>query len=231
MKEALVIMRDLEDVRGTARALWQLGQCAVRPGDYEQAVEYFDMALPLLRQEGDRAHTAIALTGLAEVALRQGDYERATVLEEESLALRREIGETWGIAVSLGNFAWNALRRDDLKQAQAMLAESLTLRREIGDIGGAAWCLEKFAEIAQLAGQSASSARRLMDSRRAAKLFGAAQSLPSPIGSVIDLADQPGYERLVAAVRAQLDEQTFISSWEEGGAMDLDEAVAYSLEG
>jgi predicted ATPase len=231
MKEALVIMRELEDARGIARALWQLGQCAVRPGDYEQAIQYFEMALPLLRQEGDRTHTAIALTGLAEVALRQGDYERATILEEESLTLRREIGETWGIAVSLGNFAWIALRRNDLNRAQALLAESLTLRREIGDIGGAAWCLEKFAEIAQITGQSASSSRRVMDSRRSARLFGAAHSLRTPIGSVIDLADQPANEHLIATIRARLDQETFISSWDEGEAMSLDEAVAYALEG
>ena len=225
MKEALDIMLELKDVRGIARALWQLGQCAVRPGDYEQAVQYFEKALPLLRQVGDRAHTAIALSGLAEVAVRSGDFERATELEEESLTLRREIGEKWGIAVSLGNFAWIALRRDDLKQAVALLTESLTLRREIGDIGGTAWCLEKLAEIALTIG---GSTQRGDEYRRAARLYGAAASLRAPLDSVIDLVDQPQYERHLALLREQMGETAFAAAWAEGQAMTAEQAVAYA---
>jgi tetratricopeptide (TPR) repeat protein len=229
MEEALGIMRELKDTRGIARALWQLGQCAVRPGDYERAVEYFELALPLLRQAGDRSHTAIALTGLAEVAVRQGDYERATALEEESLALRREIGETWGIAISLANFAWIALRRDELKQAAALLGESLALRREIGDKGGVAWCLEKMAEIALITGQRDSASGQDDYFQRAGRLFGAAEALRVPVNSVIDLVDQPEYERQLAIIRARLDEATLTAAWAEGQAMTLEQAIEYAL--
>lgn len=229
MKEALDIMRGLNDQRGIARALWQLGQCAVRPGDFEQAVQYYEMALPLLRQIGDKSHTAIALSGLAEVAVRRGDYERAYILEEESLALRREIDETWGIAISLANFAWIALRQNDLKQAAALLAESITLRHEIGDKGGIAWCLEKLAEIALTTGQQASASRRDEGFRRAARLFGAAEALRAPVNSSIDLVDQPEYERLVAIVRAELDEAAFTDAWAEGQAMTLEQTIKYAL--
>jgi predicted ATPase len=231
MKEALGIMRELNDLRGIARALWQLGQCSVRPGDYERAVEYFEMALPLLRQIGDKSHTAIALSGLAEVAVRSGDYERASVLEDESLALRREISETWGIAISLANFAWIALRRDDLKQAVALLEESITLRCEIGDKGGIAWCLEKLAEIALTTGQRESAPRRDEDFRRAARLFGAAEALRAPVNSTIDLVDQPEYERQVAIVRVQLDKAVFTAEWAEGQAMTLEQVIEYALAG
>jgi len=134
-------MRELDNQRGIARALWQLGQCAVRPGNYRQAVGYFEAALPLLRQQGDRSDTTIALSGLAEVAIRQGNLERASDLEEESLALRRELGDKWGIAVSFGNMAWMAMRRNRVGEAASFLAESLLLRQEIGDLGGAARCI------------------------------------------------------------------------------------------
>ena len=46
MLEALSIMRKLADIRGIARALWQVGVCAARPGDYNQAALYFEEALP-----------------------------------------------------------------------------------------------------------------------------------------------------------------------------------------
>ncbi len=229
MKEALVIMRELEDVAGISRALWQLGQCAVRPGDYEEAVKYFEQALPLLRQLGDTLHVAITLSGLAEVEVRQGEYERAIVLEEESLALRREIGEPWGMAVSLGNFAWIALRQDDLPRAMGLLSESLTLRGEFGDRGGVAWCLEKMAEIALIRGQRASDPRRQEDFRRAARLFGAAEALRAPVNSKIDQVDQPEYERQLTLVRDHLDKTTFAAGWGEGQAMTLRQAVDYAL--
>ena len=229
MQEALAIMRELKDVRGIARALWQLGACAVHLGDYEPAVHYFEEALPLLRQVGDNSHTAVALSGLAEVAVRRGDYEHALALEEESLELRREISETWGIAISYGNFAWVALRRGDLPQAVTRLGESLALRREIGDRGGIAWCLEKLAEIALTVGQRESPSRRAEAFQRAARLFGAAAALREPLGSVIDLADQPEYERQVAMLQAQLDERTFTTAWAQGRAMRLEQAIPEAL--
>jgi predicted ATPase len=229
LKEALGILRELNDLGGMARALWQLGWCAMRSGDYEGAVQHFSEPLHIYRQTGDKNGLSYVLSGLGEVALRQGDYGRATPLLEESLALRREVGDKWGVAVSLGNFAWVALRRDDLKQAATLLAESLTLRRDIGDVGGIAWCLEKFAEIALTTGQAASAPRREEGFRRAARLFGAAEALRAPSGSTIDLVDQAEYERQLATVRAQLDEADFAAAWAEGQAKTLEQAVVYAL--
>lgn len=229
MKEALGIMRELDDIQGISRALWQLGACAVRPGDYDQAVQFFEEALPLLRQLGDRGHTAIALSGLSEVSIRQGDFERAILFEEESLTLRREINEPWGIAVSLANFGWIALRQDDLNQAVNLLKESLTLRRDIGDRGGSSWCLEKLAEIALITGQRKSSSDSREDFQRAARLFGAAEAMREPVDSKIDLVDQSEYDRQVATVRKQLDESAFERAWTEGRVMSVEQAIEFAL--
>jgi tetratricopeptide (TPR) repeat protein len=229
MTEALGIMRELDDLPGILRALWQLGACAVRPGDLESAIRYLEEALPLARQIGDRTATGIVLTSLAEVAIRQGEYERATAFEEQSLEMRREVGEPWGIAVSLGNFAWIALLQGDLKQAVTLLGESLNLRHEIGDRGGMAWCLEKFAEIVFTQGRVKDPPQRLEDLQRAAQLFGSAQALRAPIGSVMDLVDQPKYAHWIDSMRAQLDEATFDAAWAKGQKMTVDQAVEYAL--
>ncbi len=229
MTEALGIMRELDDLPGILRALWQLGACAVRPGDLEGAIRYLEEALPLGRQIGDKTATGIVLTSLAEVAIRQGEYERATTFEEQSLEMRREVGEPWGIAVSLGNFAWIALLQGDLKQAVTLLGESLNLRHEIGDQGGMAWCLEKFAEIVFTQGHLKDPPQRLEDLQRAAQMFGSAQALRAPIGSVMDLVDQPKYAHWIDGMRAQLGEATFDAAWAEGQKMTVDQAVEYAL--
>jgi predicted ATPase/DNA-binding SARP family transcriptional activator len=229
MNEGLDIMRELGDERGIGRALWQLGACAVRPGDYDHAVFYFEEALPLLRKLGDRGHTAIALSGLAEVAIRRGDLARAAELEEESLALRRELNIPWGVGVSLGNLAWIALRQDDLPGAASFLAKSLALRREIGDRGGIAWCLEKLAEIALISGQTESASAADKTYQQAVKLFAAAEALRAPVGSTIDLIDQPEHERQVVFLRRRLDETTFMAAWAAGKSKTLNQAVDYAL--
>jgi len=230
MREALGIMLELNDERGIARAYWQLGQCAVRPGDYERAVEYFEKALPLLKKLGEGSSTAIALSGLSEVAIRQGNFERAEKLESESLELRREIGEKWGIAISLANFGWMALRQGDLEKAGRLLSESLKLRVEIGDKGGTAWCLEKFAETSLTLGKRKTPPRNLDDYQRSVKLFGAAHAIRAPMSSSIDLVDQPAYEEQIAELRDHLDIATFITIWNKGKAMQINQAVDLAFE-
>ena len=202
----------------------------MRPGDYEQAYQYFDEALSLYRQIGDKDGLSMVLSGLGELAVRQGDSGRAIMLLEESLALRRETGYKWGIAASLGTLGWALLRQGDFKQSLTHLGESLTLRREIGDSsGGMAWCLEKIAEIVMTNGQRQASPQRDEAFQRAVQLFGAAEALREPIGSAIDLVDQPEYESKLAIVRTQLGEAAFAVAWAEGQAMTLKQAIEYAL--
>ena len=229
LNESLCIMRDLEDRRGITKALWQLGWSSMGPGDYEEAYKYFAEALPLARQIGDNDEVAMVLAGLGEIGVRQGDYEHACDLLEESLRLRREIGNRWGIAASLGSLGWLALCRGDLDQAVHLLTASLIRRRELGDIGGIAWCLEKLAEVSVNAGQGGSSHRPNEDLRRAARLFGAAEAVREPVRSVIDLVDRPEYERQVALLRTQLQEDEFTAAWADGCAMTLEQTVTYAL--
>jgi predicted ATPase len=231
IEASLVTFRELNDLNGTARALWQLGWCAVRPGDYEQANRYFSEALPLYREIRDKDGLAYVLAGLGEVALRLGNYERAKELLDESLVLRYEYGADWGIAATIGSLGWLALRQGDLEAAEKLLKESLTIRLEMGDRSGTAWCLEKMAEIALTRARMEQYPYVEINIRRAAQLFGAAAALREPLESTIDLADQPEYERQLGEVQSHLDEATFAVAWDAGQAMTFEQAVAYALGG
>jgi predicted ATPase/DNA-binding CsgD family transcriptional regulator len=229
LSDSLEIFRELNDLNGTARALWQLGWCAVRPGDFERANRCFSEALPLYQDIGDKNGLAYVMAGMGEVALRQGDYDRAKELLDESLALRYEYGADWGIAATIGSLGWLALRQGDLEAAEKLIRESLTIRLEIGDRSGTAWCLEKMAEIALTTGNLGDSIEENKKMRRAARLFGAAAALREPLESTIDLADQPEYERQIGEVRSHLDEATFAVAWDAGQTMTFEQAVAYAL--
>lgn len=228
-EESLALFREVGDPVGSGELLMQLGWAAMRAGDYEQAAPPLEEALPLLRTTGYTTLIAFALAGLAELAVRRGQYDRAVPLLEESLALRRERGEKWGLATALGSLGWVALRRGDFKHMRALLGESLTLRVEIGDRGGIAWCLEKLAEAALLWAQTQVTALAIQGYQRAATVFGAASGLRASVGSVVDPADQPEYDRHLAALRAVLGEAAFAAAWTEGRALTLDQALREAL--
>jgi DNA-binding CsgD family transcriptional regulator len=90
---------------------------------------------------------------------------------------------------------------------------------EIGDRGGIAWCLEKLAEAKV----------EQSEFQDAAKLFGHAESVRAPIGSVIDPADRRDYDSLLSKLRAALGGNAFVALWEAGAAMALDEVIDCAL--
>ncbi len=219
-EEVLALTRELNDDTNTASALSNLAWAVLRPGDHARANAYLEEALAIHRRIGDKGGMGFVLSGLAEVALREGTLERASQLIEESLVLRGELGHKWGIGASLGTSAWIAMRQGDWESAVKRLRESIQVRKEIGDSGGIAFCLERLAEVAN--GKHAAE--------KAARIFGAAESLRSSLRSKIDPVDQPEYESNLASLHAELGEEKFNAAWEDGQKMTLEQAVDYALK-
>jgi non-specific serine/threonine protein kinase len=99
------------------------------------------------------------------------------------------------------------------------LAESLALRLEISDRGGIAWCLEKLAE-AKYAQQQYQDA---------ARLFGHAEAVRAPLGSVIDSADLTDYNLLISGLQSALGKGALERLWMEGKSMPLAEVIECAL--
>jgi hypothetical protein len=64
---------------------------------------------------------------------------------------------------------------------------------------------------------------------RAARIFGAAESLREAIGSVFDPADLVDYDRNIADAREQVSELAWERALREGTAMTLEQAIAHAL--
>lgn len=65
---------------------------------------------------------------------------------------------------------------------------------------------------------------------RAARLWGAVDTLRQEIGNARSVHDSIGYERQVKAVRAVLAADAFDQAWDEGRAMSVDNAARYTLD-
>jgi DNA-binding NarL/FixJ family response regulator len=63
----------------------------------------------------------------------------------------------------------------------------------------------------------------------AAKLFGHAEAIRTPMGSVMDPADQPQYHRIVSELQSALGMDAFAAAWSEGKSMLLEDMIGLAL--
>jgi predicted ATPase/DNA-binding SARP family transcriptional activator len=218
-EESLAIERRMQDRLEIAWSLHQLGHVASDQGDFERARTLYDESLAIFRELDDPSGISTSLSDQANVALKRGDQEAARSLYEESLAIAQASGNRVSIAVALNNLGKIARDQGDTGAARAMHRKSLTIRLELGDRGGYPWSLEAFARLAAP-----------VDPERAARLWGAAESLRESLGLPLPPNEHPEYDRALAAVREALGEGTFARVWAAGRAMPVEEAITCALE-
>jgi non-specific serine/threonine protein kinase len=258
-EENLGLRRDLEDRRGTALVLINLGVVAQLRGDYDRAVALHEESLALFRTLGDERGVALSLLTLGSMAQWQDDLARATAHYEESLALFQELGDTRGIAAALSSLGNLASSRGDFAAADELYAECAPLFRELGDSRDIAACLSNQAGIARdrgdlgrataFAQESLALFCELADHRgiaaclelmgtaaaaqgqteRGTRLLAAAETLRETTG--VDRPASRGaiQERTISALRGTLGADAFARAWEIGRRLPLDEIVADAL--
>ena len=219
-EESLALYRAEDNSDGIMTTLNNLGIVVEASGDYMRAAELYEESLALARQQGNQSVLARALNNLGVTVYRQGDYERASALYEESLALVRASGNEANMVVALNNVAEVACRKGDYAQAGVRYREGLPLAQSLGYRTAIAFYLGGLAEVASGLGQA----------QRAARLWGAEETLREAVGAPLEPDDQPRYHRLVTAARAQLDENEFARLWAEGRTVLLEQTVAYAME-
>jgi predicted ATPase/DNA-binding CsgD family transcriptional regulator len=217
-EEGLALARAHDYGFGQARALLALGITAEWQGDLDLAAARYEASRGLMATLDDAVRlphwTLLPVANLADVALLRGDPAAAASLAEEAVAGWRDVGYLWGIAQALGTAAAAASERGDQVRAARLYDETLALWLESDDGRGIAGTLAGIAGVANRRGQS----------ERAARLLGAAWGVAESLG-VRYLAHHVHAERVLAATRSQLDDQTFEVAWAEGQALSIDQAV------
>ena len=217
--ESISLAQETGDINQLAFSTGTLGHIAFEQGDYAAAQSFFEKGLILFREAKDKVGVAYALGNLGDSLYKQGNYEEAKTFYEESLELHQKIGGKSAVASMLSGLGHVSLHQNHWQQAQALFAESLALHWELGDKEGIAACLAGLAGVAE----------RERQPERVARLLGAAEALLEASDIRLPTIIQAEYDRIVAAVRAQLDEAAFAAAWAEGRARDLEATVAELL--
>ena len=94
-----------------------------------------------------------------------------------------------------------------------------------------AWSIGSTHILALLLAAQAGPLSQRGNPTKAAKLLGASEALGESSSIRLEAVDQLVIDSYAEAVRDQISEEAFESAYWEGRSMDLDDAVAYALEG
>ena len=109
--------------------------------------------------------------------------------------------------------------RGDYEGAKGFYEEGPALSLELGD---------KLIAAEYLEGLACSAARG--EEERAARLFGAAETLREAVGYNQAPRESALREPFLGAARSRLEEATWEAAWAQGRAMTFEDAIAYALE-
>jgi predicted ATPase len=229
LEEGLLLARAHDAPEALGDALINLGNVYRDQGWYDRAEPLYAEGLAHYQTLGQEELVAGAYHVMGELALLQGEYARVVTLAQAGLSLYRSIGLGWGIADTLINLGFAAWHQGDDTRAAGCFQESLSVARNLQDLPTIAVCLTGIAAVATSCGCDGQVGSRAM--QRAARLLGAAAVIQEGTGVPMPHAHHREYESILAGVRAHLDQTTFATTWAEGQAMTLDQAIAYTLEG
>ena len=219
LEESLALYQKVGDQRFVPRVLAFLGNVSIEQEDYEQAKELFEESLALARELGEPTAIGMALMSLGYVFLLEGEHGRARARLEEAEALSRERGHKGVLINAIDNLGWAALLRGDHERAKSYFEESLALCEELGNELIASESIEGLACISASEGEA----------ERAAKLFGAAEVLREAVGYRHTPEEVALREPYLATARSQLGEEAWEEAQAQGRALDLEEALEYTL--
>jgi tetratricopeptide (TPR) repeat protein len=220
--------RAAQDGWGIAFGLVWLATATEIAGDLAQARALHEESLDRARKVGDPWVLAAALDGLADLNLAQGDAAAAQTLYEEANTLFRQVGDRFALAWGVCSLGFAVLRQGDSRRAPALFAEALALGQELGNPALTILYLGGMAGIAVLRGQGQAPPQQQASHLRAARLFGAADSLRRQLQVVLWKAFRRTYDELLASARAGVDAPAWDAAFAEGQAMTRDQALAYA---
>jgi predicted ATPase/uncharacterized protein HemY len=125
---SLALYREVDNQRGVASVLNNLGWVDFFEGDTRKAASFFEESLTICRAIDAKNGIASSLHSLGRIKAREGDYTTARALHEESLALYRQVGSEGGIAGALSELGDLMLSQDDYDSARTLYEESMAIR-------------------------------------------------------------------------------------------------------
>jgi predicted ATPase/class 3 adenylate cyclase len=218
-EEAVSTYRDLADRQGTADALAELGVAQMFVGRLDAARATLREARELSVGLGNRQKAGVCAHGLGVVALLESRPQEARELFEDALAVFEDLGDPYWGAFTERMLGQVGRIEGHFEAAEARYRTSLLASRQNDQLLVAASVLYAYGDLALAFGQH----------ERAIRLAGASDALRDRLGELRSF-DADLFGDIRAAARSFIDEAAAERLYQDGRAMELDEAVAYALQ-
>ncbi len=216
INQSLIIWHGLANQVGIASALQRLAQLELLRGRSERASELAQQSLTLCRKQEDRLGEAIALQRLGAAWLQMGQLDRAEGALSEAVAQLQMLNSGISLAEALTSLGRTLQLQGRIPEAIKLhrmaieLAEQLRNRRVVS------------ANLSFLAGALMGQNQPVT----AAKLLATATKLTPTGNSAISNVTARHAEVLKIEVRRHLSPLNFDTAWEEGLALNLNQALS-----
>jgi CHAT domain-containing protein/tetratricopeptide (TPR) repeat protein len=144
---AVVVGKQVNDKKGTAVALREIGNAHRLQGDYQQALERLQESLKIAEEIGDKHGIAGALNDIGAAHAAQWDYAQALERFQKSLEIRESLGDQREIAATLRSIGLIHNFQENHSQAQESLQKSLEITERLGDKKETAYTLNSIGTL------------------------------------------------------------------------------------
>ncbi len=219
-EEGLAVLRETGDQWGLAEAYLNMAILAWERGNVEEREAFTKDALAALQAANAPYLTALSLFSIGMAERFRGSLDTAQRDFEEGLVLFRQLRSKHFENVMQSELGHIARQKGDFVKALEIYRTTILRWQELGSRAAIANQLECFAFV--------SLAQRQL--HRAARLFGAAEALREKINTDMTSFERLEYEQSLAQLRSQLAEAELNSSWAEGRALSMEQAILLALE-
>ncbi|MBV6402862.1 MAG: hypothetical protein CNIPEHKO_03178 [Anaerolineales bacterium] len=215
-EESLSIYRALEDKHGIATALRALAIAAHNEGNLNQARSSCEESTGFFRELGDRGCLILSLSALARQLQHQGELQKAYDAIQEARIILDGVDKEQVATSVFDVFGRIALAMGNLPEARRQFRDGLTFQQESKDAHSVPSLLEGLAGA--------------IHPQDAICLLGAAAALREKTNLPLMQVEHDEYERTAAILKTQVNAADFLSLWDEGTVMTVDEAIHSALE-
>jgi tetratricopeptide (TPR) repeat protein len=259
VEESIKIARENGDRMNLGEALGSLGHCALYAGDPEAALKAAEEGIDVCEREGflmgqvwandAMAHINTLMGNKTEVRRYRGriaeilkeagapidtvdteidlalestshqDFDGAVKHMDAAVEIMTEHKDSYRLTFTQSDFAHALRKQGAYAIALPYYRRTIQMWQEWGHRGAIAHQLECFAFISVAWEQYA----------RAAKLFGAAESLREIINSIRTPAEQNEFEGAKSRLQAEMGEGEFNTAWEVGRSITMEQAIELAL--
>jgi non-specific serine/threonine protein kinase len=218
-EEAITLYRQIGHWSRLARSLSSFGFFLLMDGQLDTAQKYLNESKLFLDQLNFTA-TGHLLASLAQIAILRGDYEQARTYFLQDAETSSELGRRMYYLWARARLGFTELLTGNITEARQIFTETVRDFQKDGSQGGVVFTLEGMSSLYVAVDKPDVAAR----------LIGWADATRMKISDTRPKLEQAEVDKLIADCLAKMGVVAYITAYDEGRRLTLDEAVLYALD-